>query len=64
VNCDELTKELSDLYKGLKSGSIRPVTAREMNLTAAAIQSNVRLELLNARLKGEVPNLAFFKKAE
>lgn len=63
MNCDELTKELSELYKGLKTGKIKPATALEMNRTATNIQANVRLELFNARLKNETPDLAFFKKS-
>ena len=62
MNCEELTKELADLYRGLKSGKIKPTTAREMNMTASNIQANIRLELLNSRLKNETPDLSFFKK--
>lgn len=62
MNFEELTQELSALYRDLKSGKVRPEKARELNNTAVNLQSAVRLGLLNARLRNETPDLDFFKK--
>lgn len=61
MNFDDLTKELSSLYKDLKAGKIEPALAHELNNTAQNIQATVRLGLLNAQLKNQSPDLAFFK---
>lgn len=63
MNYEDLTKELSDLYIGLKTGKIEPSLAHELNNTALNIQSTIRLGLLNAKLQNRAPDLKFFKSA-
>lgn len=63
MNYNELTDELSQLYKNIKAGKVDPTVAHELNNTAANIQSTVRLGLLNAKLQGKTPDLKFFKAA-
>ena len=55
-----MTRELGQLYKDLKDGKVEPALAHELNNTAANIQGVIRLGLLNAKLRNESPNLAFF----
>lgn len=63
MNYDDLTNELGQLFKDIKSKKIDPAVAHELNATVTNIHHVVRLGLLNAKLKGETPNLAFFKSA-
>lgn len=63
MNYDELTSELSQLYKDIKAKKIDPALAHELNNTASNITATVRLGLLNAKMKGHTPNLEFFKDA-
>lgn len=61
MNYDQLTDELSLLYKDLRSGKIEPSLAHELNNTALNIQGVVRLGLLNSKLQNKAPDLAFFR---
>lgn len=63
MNYDQLTNELAALYKDLRTGKVDPGLAHELNNTAQNIHSVVRLGLLNAKLNGVRPNLAFFVQA-
>lgn len=65
LTAEDLNAELSAVFRDMKSGKVRPAAALEMTRAAFCIQSNVRLQLLNARMRNEVPNLAYFgnKKA-
>lgn len=63
MNYDELTNELGSLFKDIKAKKIEPAVAHELNATVQNIHHVVRLGLLNAKLKGELPNLEFFKAA-
>ena len=49
MNFEELTDELSQLYKGLKNKTIEPALAHELNNTALNIQGTIRLGLLKMR---------------
>ena len=53
----ELTKELSELYEGLKSGAIDVKVATEMNNTAGKIINAQRVQLEYAELRKEQPNI-------
>ena len=55
----ELTKELSELYEGLKSGAIDVKVATEMNNTAGKIINAQRVQLEYADLRKEQPNIEF-----
>ena len=55
----ELTKELSELYEGLKSGAIDVKVATEMNNTAGKIINAQRVQLEYAELRKEQPNIQF-----
>lgn len=63
MNYDELTNELCQLFKDIKAKKVDPAVAHELNATVANIHHVVRLGLLNAKLKGTTPELAFFKAA-
>ena len=63
MNYDELTAELGQLFKDIKAKKIEPAVAHELNATVQNIHHVVRLGLLNAKLQGEKPSLAFFKSA-
>jgi len=60
MNFQELNDQLSEVFKDIRSGKIKPEVGHELTNTAGAIQANVRLALLNARLRGETPNLTYF----
>lgn len=55
----ELTKELSELYEGLKSGAIDVKVATEMNNTAGKIINAQRVQLEYAELRKEQPDIEF-----
>lgn len=63
MNYDQLTEELSLLFRDLRQKKVDPLLAHELNNTAANIAATVRLGLLNAKMQGSVPNLAFFKES-
>ena len=63
MDYEELTDELSTLYKELKERKIEASLAHELNNTALNIQGTIRLGLLNAKLRNEAPNLKFFRQA-
>jgi len=62
MNFEKLTDELSKLYDDIRNGKIEVSLAHELNNTALNIQGNVRLGLLNSKLRNEAPNLKFFKE--
>lgn len=62
MNFDKLTNELSDLYEGIKNDKVPLAKAHELNATAGNINALIRLALLQAKMIGETPNLAFFNK--
>lgn len=57
----ELTIQLSDLYEGLKNGTVEVKTAAEMNNTAGKIIHTQRVQLEYAALRKEEPDIAFMK---
>jgi hypothetical protein len=57
----ELTVQLSDLYEGLKNGTVEVKTAAEMNNTAGKIIHTQRVQLEYAALRKEQPDIAFMK---
>lgn len=57
----ELTKELSELYEGLKSGAIDVKVATEMNNTAGKIINAQRVQLEYAELRKEQPDIEFMR---
>jgi hypothetical protein len=60
-NISELTKELSELYEGLKNGTIETKVATEMNNTAGKIINAQRVQLEYADLRKEQPDIDFMK---
>jgi len=62
MNYDKLADELATLYAKLRDGTIEPALAHELNNTAMNIQGVIRLGLLNAKLRGEKPDLKFFHR--
>ncbi|WP_315127347.1 hypothetical protein [Comamonas antarctica] len=63
MNYDDLTDELGQLYRDLRTGKVDPAVAHELNATAQNIHAVVRLGLLNAKLKNASPDLKFFRSA-
>jgi hypothetical protein len=57
----ELTKELSELYEGLKNGTVETKVATEMNNTAGKIINAQRVQLEYADLRKEQPDIDFMK---
>jgi len=57
----ELTTELSELYEGLKNGTIEVKVAAEMNNTAGKIIHAQRVQLEYSALRKEEPNIAFMQ---
>jgi len=57
----ELTVQLSDLYEGLKNGTIETKIAAEMNNTAGKIIHAQRVQLEYAELRKEQPDISFMK---
>lgn len=57
----ELTKELSELYEGLKNGTVDVKVATEMNNTAGKIINAQRVQLEYAELRKEQPDIEFMK---
>lgn len=57
----ELTVQLSELYDGLRNGTIEVKTATEMNNTAGKIIHTQRVQLEYAALRKEEPDIAFMK---
>lgn len=57
----ELTVQLSELYDGLKNGTIEVKTAAEMNNTAGKIIHTQRVQLEYAALRKEEPDISFMK---
>ena len=55
----QLTVQLSDLYEGLKNGSIDVKSAAEMNNTAGKIINTQRVQLEYAALRNEEPDIEF-----
>ena len=57
----ELTTELSELYDGLKNGTMDVKIATEMNNTAGKIINAQRVQLEYAELRKEQPDIDFMK---
>jgi len=57
----ELTTELSELYQGLKNGTMDVKVATEMNNTAGKIINAQRVQLEYADLRKEQPDIDFMK---
>ena len=57
----ELTTELTELYEGLKVGTIDVKVAPEMNNTAGKIINAQRVQLEYAELRKEQPDIDFMK---
>jgi hypothetical protein len=57
----ELTTELSELYEGLKNGTMDVKVATEMNNTAGKIINAQRVQLEYAELRKEQPDIDFMK---
>lgn len=58
-NITEMRNNLAALYSDLKSGSIEPKMASEMNNTAGKIINTLKVELVYAELRKEKPVIAF-----
>ena len=58
-NITELTAQLAELYKDLKSGTIDVKVAAEMNNTAGKIINTQKVQLEYAALRKVAPNIPF-----
>lgn len=64
MNNDQLREKLATLFDEIRAKKVAPDVAHQMNMTATNIQACVRLELLNARMRNEQPDIDFFKKSK
>lgn len=55
----QLREELSEVFTGLKNGSIEPKTASEMNNAAGKIINTVKVQLEYSALRKEKPEIDF-----
>jgi hypothetical protein len=62
-NVTELRNQLLQVFDDLRSGSMDPKDAVEINNTAGKIISTVKMQLANAQLSGTVPNIPFLGDA-
>ena len=63
-NIKQLRNELSNVFTGLKDGSIEPKTATEMNNAAGKIINTVKVQLEYAALRKEKPEIDFLDCGE
>jgi hypothetical protein len=52
MNAGQWVSELEGLWKGLKSGRVKPTVAREMNQTASNVIGFAKVTLEMARMRG------------
>jgi hypothetical protein len=57
MNVAEWVNELESLWKGLKSGRVKPTVAREMNQTASNVIGFAKLVVETSRLRGGPPSM-------
>jgi hypothetical protein len=58
-NIKKLRDELSNVFKGLKNGSIKPEVAKEINITAGKIIDSLKIELAYCAMKKQTPDIKF-----
>ena len=59
LNIVSLRDDLSDVYSELRSGSLDPKLAKELNNTAGKIISSAKIQIEYANLRGEKPVIDF-----
>jgi hypothetical protein len=57
----ELRNDLLEVYDGLRTGSIEPKEAKEINNTAGKIIATAKVQLEYSGLRGEKPEIDFLK---
>jgi hypothetical protein len=63
-NIVELRKELSSIFQGLLDGTVENKDACELNNTAGKIINTVKVQLVYAALRKEMPDIAFLRPTE
>lgn len=63
MNISDMDDKLSKLYDDISAGKVSVVKARELNNTVQNLQASIRLQLLQCRMRNEVPDLPFFKSS-
>jgi hypothetical protein len=61
MNITELRNDLLEVYAKLRSGEIEIKDAKEINNTAGKIISSAKVQLEYSGLRGEKPEIEFFK---
>ena len=57
----EVRKELATAFEELKSGTLEPKVASEMNNSAGKLIKSLQIQLDYASLRGEKPEIDFLK---
>lgn len=60
-NVKEMRKRLANVFDKLECGEIDTRTAKQMNNSAREILVSIRLELEQAKLRNETPNIDWLK---
>lgn len=60
-NCDELRKELSNTFKKLKSGEIKPSEAAELANIAGKMIGSAKVQIEYYALRKEAPTISFLE---
>lgn len=60
-NMNELRDELSAVFDGLKSGSIKPCEAAEISNLAGKMINSAKVQVEYYALRKEVPNIKFLE---
>ena len=63
-NVESLRRDLSEVFRGLKDGSLKPKVAAEMNNTAGKMIQSVKVQLDYYALRKETPVIEFLKTAQ
>jgi len=61
-NIQELRDNLTEVFNGLRDGSISPQVATELNNSAGKIISSIKVELEYYGLRKESPEIEFIKQ--
>lgn len=63
-NIEELREELSQVFHGLKNGTIKPNEAAELSNVAGKMINSAKVQIEYYALRKEVPEVAFLKSSD
>lgn len=64
TNCEELRKELSDVFNKLKAGEIKSHEAAELANISGKMIASAKVQLEYYALRKETPSIEFLKQSE